>query len=502
MIIKSITIDNFKNIQHRTMEFDAGKNHIIQDNGWGKSNMIDAIMWVFTDKLKDGSSDIQSIKSKPIPNDPAPKKESKTANVKIVTDVGTFEKSYYEIWKAARGKNEKVLDSHSTRYVIDNQEYKKNTYEVELALRLKMPLQYIPILMNCTYFGTKLDVKERRAIIQELVPTVDTQEIYNANPNLAKLIPHLDKEPRADYLLNLHKKRLSVLRKDEQTLSNQVDTHKKALLHDDTLKLKGAKQYELNKVRDELSRIQSTLSQSKGADKEALEKRVYGLREEYKKWDILKKYQISSMQCHLCGGVSSVDTVLKSLIEEGKTAAQSLESIKNNRPVELSQEILDKHTVLKNRELELDNELRAIYASENASFELQELEPKLGSLSMELMATEQLCDWLVLYLEEWIKLFDIAVNEQFNGMGLSFKMIEYNLSDGIKNVCEILDNKVPYEYTNTASQIKLGIKLIDAIKEAKNLSDLPILIDNAEAIIEKNFVTNAQLIMFSAGKGN
>jgi len=65
-----------------------------------------------------------------------------------------------------------------------------------------------------------------------------------------------------------------------------------------------------------------------------------------------------------------------------------------------------------------------------------------------------------------------------------------------------MDGMVPYDRTNTASQIKLGIKLIEAIRKAKSWKELPILVDNAEAVVLRNFDTKAQVInLIASGKG-
>jgi hypothetical protein len=86
---------------------------------------------------------------------------------------------------------------------------------------------------------------------------------------------------------------------------------------------------------------------------------------------------------------------------------------------------------------------------------------------------------------------------------IKFRLIEENIKEGSWNeVCDVMDGKVPYDRTNTASQIKLGVKLVDALRKKFKYQTIPLIIDNAEAVVDRSrFDTESQIVCLIAGKG-
>jgi hypothetical protein len=76
---------------------------------------------------------------------------------------------------------------------------------------------------------------------------------------------------------------------------------------------------------------------------------------------------------------------------------------------------------------------------------------------------------------------ETKVNSRFQG--ISFKMFETQINQGIKPTCVILINGVPYNAANTAARIQAGIQIINVLSDYYNVT-APILIDNRESVIE------------------
>lgn len=501
MIIKSIKIENFKNIQMRVLDsVDPSRNSIVAKNGWGKSNTIDAILWVFTDKLKNNNSDIQSIKAKPILNDPLPSEQSKVATVTITTDVGTFQKSYMEVWKTIRGIERKVLSGHETKYMIDNVEYPKNKYEVELAGRLKMPLQFIPILMQSDYFGKILDYKERRKIVSEIVGVITVDDVSERFPQVERVRELLTSDLSLETLIKTNKQEVNKLREQEKAIETSISAHGASVVSLEDMKTKGDLKRLLSDTSMKIAYIEKKLvSTGMNDTPELWNNRLNEIAKSYLEWKDVKAPRIT---CLKCGYVHETSKTIEELIQDGKNARQALNNVNNKMAVVLSDDDKQALDELRKKEQEIDSMLKVIYASEQAVEKIKELKPQLQEVINKAIAAEQTGDLLNIYLDKWVVVFNDRVNELFKSSGITFKMFDYKLNGALDETCEMLDRLVPYEKTNTASQIKLGIKLIDALKELKGYQDLPILIDNAEAVVDKDFETNAQLIMFSAGKGN
>lgn len=500
MIIKNITIQHFKNIQNLSLDIDDNRFELNAHNGWGKSNTVDAILWLFTDKLRNASSDIQSIKAKPIPNDPTPSEQSKTATVIIATDVGTFQKSYYEVWKTIRGIERKVLEKHETSYMIDNVKHTKSSYENELALRLKMPLQFIPILMVADYFGKTLDYKERRKIIVDLVGDITVDEVIEEYPQLERARALFNGTLSIHQMIKTNKQEIARLIELERGYQLAIKTHETSLINKDVVAKKSALKSEQSELLKAIAMLEHKIK-SIGADvtPEMWEERLKDTIFKYRQWE---KVSSEKLTCISCGHVHTTKDVLEQIKKDGANCRKALENGALKEVVKLTKEENELLESSRKREREIDTILQSIYACENAIAKIKELQPQLYTTTQALAGEQQKGDLLSMYLDKWVSMFNLKANSLFESSGITFKLFDYKLNGALDETCEMLDNQVVYEKTNTASQIKLGIKLIDALKELKGYQDIPIVIDNAEAVVEKDFITNAQLIMFSAGKEN
>ena len=221
MKITNVKIENFRNI--KSSEFDltqrtaiVGKNHI------GKTNTIQAIYWLLTDTLIDGSSDVDTIISQDEPR--------ATASVEITTDTGdVIKKTYKEKWVKTRGKeNEETLQGHETTYSINGTPIAKiseakqiineklldsktlaNEYQIDLASALLNPL----------YLFAQVDYKKAREFIFSLVKEVKDSDVFNAYPQYLPICTDLElQNGRTDYLL---KKYTSDIKKDKEELAKQ-----------------------------------------------------------------------------------------------------------------------------------------------------------------------------------------------------------------------------------------------------------------------------------------
>lgn len=498
MFIKSIEINNFKNIQNRTLYFDS-KTEIAANNGWGKSNTIDAILWVLTDRLRNASADIKSIKTKIDPLETSQK--AKVVRVKLDTDCGVFEKTYQEIWKRPRGSEVEMLDSHETTYIINGEKKKAKDYETELALRLKMPLQFIPILMVANYFGVTLDYKDRRQIIKDLVPQVSFDDVVQIYPQAERLRELFAIEPRIDTLLKINKTKLQELRFKESSYAAEIKVLESQIITQteiDEKKMLQDQQLELSQRLNALK--QKMVVPAKGATPEQLQANLSQLRLDHAIWFAIKNAKVNTLKCVACGYEHNVDTILANITTKGTDLKKTLAGgVVDTKPSLVDIALRDQLTA---DLVTIESKLSRIYASQSASKNIDIKRQEEGQNKVDLMKYEQQGDLLNIYLKKWVELFGEVSNKQFEKAGLTLRLFDYTLDGGIVEKCDILDNGVPYEKTNTASQIKLGIKLIDVLKEMKGYQDMPILIDNAEAILEKDFVTNSQLIMFSVGKDN
>lgn len=198
ILLKSLLLTNYRNIENAKLEFD-GDSKIIGENRIGKTNTLEAIYYLFTDKLLDGSSDISSIK--PL-NDT--KREVRVCGVfDIDGKEVTIEKQYGEKWVKTRGCETPTMQGHYTNYIFDGvkqstlKDYNK-LFSEEFGVTNDQfsKIDFIQMLINPYYLGNlgeSLLWTELRAFIIELVGDVSDDQVFAQNPKLSLVKEDIEK---------------------------------------------------------------------------------------------------------------------------------------------------------------------------------------------------------------------------------------------------------------------------------------------------------------------
>ncbi|MCK9576970.1 MAG: ATP-binding protein [Clostridia bacterium] len=176
IIIKEIELTNFRNIEHKIYKFNDWRNAICGKNAIGKSNVLQAIMWLFTSKLLNGS-----------PNDADNKPIGKSdivvsvkATIQIADEFHTIEKQYAEIIK-----DEKLI-GHTTSYIIDRIAY-KTIKDAEERLNSMLGINDRLIAMNPLFIDI-LDYKVLRKLIIELIGDIKPEMILSNNKFISETL--------------------------------------------------------------------------------------------------------------------------------------------------------------------------------------------------------------------------------------------------------------------------------------------------------------------------
>ncbi len=131
-------------------------------------------------------------------------------------------------------------------------------------------------------------------------------------------------------------------------------------------------------------------------------------------------------------------------------------------------------------------------------------ERELVRLAEQLADAEFKEELLMIYNKTYLKILNERVEHHFPGV--KFQLIKDNIKEGSwSQVCYVLVESeqgllVPYETANTASKIKIGVKISNLLADALGWNKLPMVIDNAEAVTKSNryFETDAQVITLVA----
>ena len=195
--LKRLELTNYRNIEHAIYEFN-GSSKIIGENRIGKTNTLEAIYYLLTNKLLDGSSDIAAIK---------PLKDTKLeVKVKAIFDIDgkevTLEKDYKENWVKTRGTTNVEMKGHTITLL--HNDVKQTTvaaYDQLVAEDFGFTqdsttkIDFMQMLINPYYLGNvgeSKDWTELRSFIIKLVGDVSDDDVAKTKPEFALIKKALD----------------------------------------------------------------------------------------------------------------------------------------------------------------------------------------------------------------------------------------------------------------------------------------------------------------------
>ncbi len=220
MKLTKILLVNFRNFKSLEMDFTPGSNEIAKSNAWGKSNIADAISWVLTGKLADGTSDIDSIKPKYDFD-----RQKDFVEVNLYFDNGLeLKKTYQENWVKTRGTTDYELKGNLTRCFWNLGEVTITVFNKQLEENLGTTLDYVRILINPTFFGNTLDWKERRKIVNKIIGEITSEDIYQVKPNLKAIDADIKRNNNdATLAKNRLQKEVNVFKKQAEDLDAKIE---------------------------------------------------------------------------------------------------------------------------------------------------------------------------------------------------------------------------------------------------------------------------------------
>lgn len=116
----------------------------------------------------------------------------------------------------------------------------------------------------------------------------------------------------------------------------------------------------------------------------------------------------------------------------------------------------------------------------------QQIEADIDAKTEELKSVAQRisdAERKLFVLENYVKALSTLINSQFEG--LEFRLFENQINGGVKEVCELTYNGVPYASLNSGHRIVVGLELIKTFQKLYKTT-VPVWIDNAESVNTEN----------------
>lgn len=328
VILKSISLVNFKGEKERTTEFNPDVTTIKGMNGLGKSRHFDAFIWLLFGKDSQDRKDYE-IKTR-IDGEELHNVESTVSAVILVDGQElTLKRSLVEEWVKPRGKAERVFKGNRTDcwwndVPVSVGEYAKRVSDIIDDSLFKM-------LTNPTFF-VNMKMQAQRDTLFAIAGTVTDAEIAAKKPEFAALLDRISGKSLSDFKAEIAaKKRL--LKGKLAEISPRIDQ---------TQKMKPASE-DFAAIEAEIARIDAEL---KEVDEAVA--------------DINKAIRLAYEEER--GKVARINT-LKSESQKALFTAQSAENDKAYKANEKRRELTSE---LRGRKNELDIINRAIHSEEDA----------------------------------------------------------------------------------------------------------------------------------------
>lgn len=222
VVLKSITLRNFRGEKERTTNFNDVETTIMGENGLGKSRHFDAFVWLLFGKDTKDRKDYNiktTIDGKPL--------ERVNTEVSAILDVDgeriELRRVYAEKWVKPRGQVEERFDGHEHELYWNDVPLKVGEYQTRINSIINDSV--FKMITNPLFFAN-MKWQDQREQLFQLAGTITDNEIAAKKPEYAALLDKITGKSLADFKreISARKKKL----KDElDTVQPRIDqTHK------------------------------------------------------------------------------------------------------------------------------------------------------------------------------------------------------------------------------------------------------------------------------------
>lgn len=209
IIIKDLTMTNFKCFRNKHLEFNDNITSVSGRNGVGKTTIADAILFCLFGKNTAGQSDLEIFKTryqgKVIPNID----HAVELTLNVIEDAHektiTLRRSIKEVWVKRRGSEEMVFKNNTCEYFVNGESYTQADYKKYIDSLISEDT--FRSITSPTYF-LSLKWQQQRDFLTNMVGNIDVEEIADSD-ELRDLVAHLDEAENGRPDIIAYRKHLS-----------------------------------------------------------------------------------------------------------------------------------------------------------------------------------------------------------------------------------------------------------------------------------------------------
>lgn len=216
VIIKRLTLVNFKGLRNVAIDFSDDVTTISGRNGTGKTTIKDAFSWLLWGKNSEGETDSKfGIKTNDADGNFIPDLEHGVTGVFEIIDKETgavetveLRRVLVEEWKVPNGETKRVLKGHHTDFFYNGVPLKTKA-EYEARINAIIPEAVFKIITDPYYFLT-LHWKAQREMLLQIAGNVSEEEVARGSERFALLLAQLTGKSLEDYKREVSAKKAKV----------------------------------------------------------------------------------------------------------------------------------------------------------------------------------------------------------------------------------------------------------------------------------------------------
>ena len=193
IILKSLSLVNFKGVRDFSIAFNDGITTVCGDNGTGKTTLYDAYLWLLFGKDSTGRSDGANgfnVKTTDESGKPIYRLEhSVTAVLEVDGKEIKLQRSLVEKWQKVNGTTDEVMKDETQYFINDVRTGTKKEYQAEISEII--PEDVFRMITNPYYF-TSLSADTQKEMLLGMVGNIDDEEVAATDPDFLALLDQIN----------------------------------------------------------------------------------------------------------------------------------------------------------------------------------------------------------------------------------------------------------------------------------------------------------------------
>lgn len=251
IILKSLTLTNFKGIRSLNVKFSSVTN-AYGANQAGKTTLFDAFLWLLFEKDSTDRKDFE-VKTLDENNQPYHKLDHEVVGVFLIDGEETIlRKSLREKWTKPRGQKDEVFAGHETTYYWNDVPMKKNEFQARIDALVNETT--FRMITNPLFFNN-MKWQDRRQMLIKMAGPIDETEIYAGCGASAELIEMLRKKT-PDEIKKETAAKISKIKEQKDLIPARIEEAERSVPAQEE---QPAEQYNYDELEAELKKLEADL---------------------------------------------------------------------------------------------------------------------------------------------------------------------------------------------------------------------------------------------------